>query len=73
MIVQPHLLFQGRLYDAISNQVTEAAVRHPQIQFVLGDYLGPTVEIADALAARAFPAGVPLRRPRMSAGEAGAS
>ncbi|MCA9140441.1 MAG: sirohydrochlorin chelatase [Planctomycetales bacterium] len=54
VIVQPHLLFQGRLYDAICRQVQEAADRHSGIRFVVGDYLGPTVEVADALARHAF-------------------
>ena len=31
VIVQPHLLFQGRLYDAIEQQVREAPLRHPRI------------------------------------------
>lgn len=54
VIVQPHLLFQGRLYDAIARLVEEARQRHPDVRFVLADYLGPVNEIADALAARAL-------------------
>ncbi|WP_233902971.1 sirohydrochlorin chelatase [Stieleria maiorica] len=52
VIVQPHLLFQGRLYDAIGTQVHEASQRHPNVQFVVGDYLGPTPEVAEALMRR---------------------
>lgn len=52
VIVQPHLLFHGRLYDAICRQVENAAKRHRGIQFVVSDYLGPTVEVADALVTR---------------------
>ena len=61
VIVQPHLLFQGRLYDAIRRQVGEASERHQGIQFVVGDYLGPVTEVADALARRA------LSKPPMAA------
>lgn len=53
VIVQPHLLFQGRLYDAIERLVDEAGQRHPGVKFILGDYLGPTQEVADALSRRA--------------------
>ena len=49
VIVQPHLLFQGRLYDAIERQVDEAAQRHPSIRFHLGDYLGPSAEVTRAI------------------------
>ncbi|WP_286177758.1 sirohydrochlorin chelatase [Rhodopirellula sp. JC639] len=52
VIVQPHLLFQGRLYDAIGTQVREASQRHPDVRFVVGDYLGPTPEVAEALMRR---------------------
>ena len=54
VIVQPHLLFQGRLYDAIERQVAEAGERHPRVRFIVGDYLGPVPEVADALAHRAL-------------------
>jgi sirohydrochlorin cobaltochelatase len=54
IVVQPHLLFQGRLFDAIRRQVDEAASRHPDVSFATGDYLGPTEEVAHAIAARAF-------------------
>lgn len=52
VIVQPHLLFQGRLYDAIVQQVEQASGRHPDVRFVVGDYLGPTIQVADAVARR---------------------
>jgi sirohydrochlorin cobaltochelatase len=52
VIVQPHLLFQGRLFDAIGRQVTEAAGRHPDVRFCLGDYLGPNAPVAAALVRR---------------------
>ncbi len=52
IIVQPHLLFAGRLYQAICQQVAEAADRFPQVRFRTTDYLGPQQEIAAAIAAR---------------------
>ena len=52
IVVQPHLLFHGRLYQAICKQVDEASQRHPQIRFATCDYLGPEIEIAKAIAAR---------------------
>lgn len=54
VIIQPHLLFQGRLYDAIQSQVDQAAGRHPNVSFILGGYLGPTEAVAEALVRRAF-------------------
>ncbi|WP_235951342.1 sirohydrochlorin chelatase [Crateriforma spongiae] len=53
IIVQPHLLFMGRLYEAIQDQVDQANVRHRDVTFVVGDYLGPVQAVADALADRA--------------------
>lgn len=52
VIVQPHLLFQGRLYDAIAGQVSQAASRHPEVRFICGDYLGPTESVAKAVQRR---------------------
>ena len=58
VVVQPHLLFAGRLYQAINRQVREAAARHPRVEFRIGRYLGPDTRIAEALRDRAFaPAG----------------
>ena len=54
VLVQPHLLFQGRLFDAVKNQVNDAAKRHPAIAFAMGDYLGPVPEVAEALSFRAM-------------------
>ncbi|MCG8649154.1 MAG: sirohydrochlorin chelatase, partial [Pirellulales bacterium] len=34
IVVQPHLLFAGRLFQAIVDQVDEAAQRYPRLQFV---------------------------------------
>lgn len=52
IIVHPHLLFSGRLYDAIENQVNEAAQRFTGVKFHVSDYLGPTREVARSIAGR---------------------
>ncbi len=49
IIVQPHLLFAGRLHEAIVKQTAEAALRHPHMHFHLADYLGPQSAIAQAI------------------------
>lgn len=53
VIVQPHLLFEGQLNQAISQLVDEAAARHPRIQFRTSGYLGPDPRVAAAIADRA--------------------
>jgi sirohydrochlorin cobaltochelatase len=53
LIVYPHLLFQGRLYEAIRRQVHEASLRHRDTRFHLTGYLGPEFAIAEALGDRA--------------------
>lgn len=50
--VYPHLLFEGRLYQAIVAQVEAAALRHPTVRFVTSTYLGPEPSVADAIAER---------------------
>jgi len=52
VVVQPHLLFQGRLFEAIERQVAEASQRHRSVRFRTGSYLGPVPEVADAIACR---------------------
>ena len=52
ILVHPHLLFSGRLYDAIKRQVDEAAGRFPGVEFRVSDYLGPTREVARSIAGR---------------------
>ncbi len=49
VIVQPHLLFAGRLYQAIAAQVDQANQRHPNVNFVVSGYLGPDPLIAQAV------------------------
>jgi sirohydrochlorin cobaltochelatase len=50
--VHPHLLFEGRLYQAIVEQAEESALRYPTVKFVTSRYLGPDALVADAVAAR---------------------
>ena len=52
VLVQPHLLFEGRLFQAIQRQVTEAAERTPTVSFTTANYLGPESNVALAIAAR---------------------
>jgi sirohydrochlorin cobaltochelatase len=49
IVVQPHLLFAGRLFQAILNLVREASIRHPRIQWLHSDYLGPDQLVAQAI------------------------
>ena len=52
VVVQPHLLFEGRLYQAIKKQVAEAAERNKTVDFLTGDYLGPEPQVAQAIIGR---------------------
>ncbi|PHQ36044.1 sirohydrochlorin chelatase [Rhodopirellula bahusiensis] len=52
IIVQPHLLFSGRLYDAIVRQAKEAATKFGEVEFVVSRYLGPNPKVAAAIAER---------------------
>ena len=52
IVVQPHLLFEGRLYQAIVKQVEEIASTHPQLQWKITDYLGPNKLVALSIAGR---------------------
>lgn len=52
VVVQPHLLFEGKLNQAILNQTKEAAGRHPSLQWLTSGYLGPDPLLADAIADR---------------------
>ncbi|MEM1226348.1 MAG: sirohydrochlorin chelatase [Planctomycetota bacterium] len=52
ILVQPHLLFAGRLYEAIVRQVNEADAAFDEVRFSISDYLGPSRMVADAVAAR---------------------
>lgn len=52
IVVQPHLLFEGKLYQAILDQTKEAAQRHPSVQWITSGYLGPDPLLANAIANR---------------------
>jgi sirohydrochlorin cobaltochelatase len=52
IVVQPHLLFSGRLYDAIVRQTEEAATKFSEIDFIVSRYLGPDARVAAAIADR---------------------
>ncbi|WP_242631861.1 sirohydrochlorin chelatase [Rubripirellula amarantea] len=52
IIIHPHLLFHGRLFEAIVKQTEDASRNFPNIRFVTSDYLGPDPLIAQAIADR---------------------
>lgn len=52
IVVHPHLLFSGRLYDAIVEQVRVIAEQHARIRFDVSRYLGPTSLVGQAMGAR---------------------
>lgn len=53
VVVQPHLLFPGKLADRIAAQVAEAAAAHPDKEFVLVDPLGAEELLVQAVLLRA--------------------
>ncbi len=52
IVVFPHLLFEGRLYQSIVRQTEQAAQKHPQVRLLTSPYLGPDPLVAEAIAAR---------------------
>jgi sirohydrochlorin cobaltochelatase len=52
IIVQPHLLFEGALYQSILKQVDEVASEFPHKEFIVSGYLGPEPEVANAIVRR---------------------
>lgn len=52
ILVYPHLLFHGRLYQAIVKQTEEAAAEFPALEFKCTGYLGSNALVADAIADR---------------------
>jgi len=52
VIVHPHLLFEGRLHQAIIDQTNQVSATYPTIQFKTSAYLGPVAEVAKAIADR---------------------
>lgn len=57
IVVHPHLLFAGRLYDAIAAQSDRAAADHPKVRFDISAYLGPCESVAASIAARILEVG----------------
>ncbi len=57
IVVHPHLLFEGRLHEAIIAETKQVASEYPAIAFPISPYLGPTEEVAQALADRIAQAG----------------
>jgi sirohydrochlorin ferrochelatase len=53
VVVQPHLLFGGVLLDRIQDVVTRQTERHPCIEWLLSEHLGPAPHVARAIIARA--------------------
>lgn len=49
IVVQPHLLFEGQIAEAIRQQVRVAADHHPQIEWLTTQPLGPTELVAQAV------------------------
>jgi sirohydrochlorin cobaltochelatase len=49
IVVQPHLLFQGRLVREVGRQTLERAVRRPDLEWFMADHLGPADEVISIL------------------------
>jgi sirohydrochlorin cobaltochelatase len=54
VVVQLHLLFEGQIAEAIRNLVRATAARHPQIEWIVTEPLGPTGLVAQAVTGRVF-------------------
>lgn len=52
VVIQPHLLFEGRLYQAIAKQVENASEKHPNLKWKISNYLGPHHQVARAIQTR---------------------
>ena len=52
IVVQPHLLFGGRVYDEVAEQVVRASFRFPHQHWLLTAPLGPDALLAEAIADR---------------------
>ena len=49
IIVQPHLLFAGRLLERLQEQVSSLAEKHPRQQWLMAQHLGPSQLLAEAV------------------------
>lgn len=52
IVVQPHLLFGGRVYDEVAEQVVQASFRFSHQQWLLTPPLGPDALVAEAIVDR---------------------
>ncbi|WP_442508077.1 sirohydrochlorin chelatase [Novipirellula sp. SH528] len=52
ILIHPHLLFDGRLFQAIQKIVTQVQAKFPDVDIRLSSYLGPHELVARAIAAR---------------------
>ncbi|EMI19722.1 sirohydrochlorin cobaltochelatase [Rhodopirellula maiorica SM1] len=52
ILIHPHLLFDGRLFQAIQQIVTQAQAKFPDVEIRLSSYLGPHELVAQSIAAR---------------------
>lgn len=50
--IQPYLLFEGAIMDAITREVMTLQTRFPQVQLLLGQPLGATAELATLIVER---------------------
>ncbi len=48
IVVQPHLLFHGKVFQDLKEKVAEAQLRSPTKTFIVADYIGPCDEVAIA-------------------------
>ena len=49
VVVQPHLLYPGRLLNRIKSTVEQMSVQHPHIEWVVVNALGPDARLIDAV------------------------
>jgi sirohydrochlorin cobaltochelatase len=54
VIVQPHLLFDGAIFNAIGRAVQEAQKEYPRCRLRCSGFLGTEPELVDALLQRVF-------------------
>ncbi len=55
IVIQPHLLFSGQLWDRLADRLVEAAQQWPQQQWQLTQTLGPDPRLADLAVASVLP------------------
>ena len=53
VVVQPHLLFGGVLFDRIAGVVAPFAARQPAVEWLIAEHLGDSELLAEAILERA--------------------